>query len=423
MPGPNLRVLQKPALFAAVFFLSLWLCDRALTLIGYPAPPVQSYTYPAHSKEVLQMVDHTFEYRSNDRGIRYRDLPLEKAPGEKRVVMIGDSFVEGEGVDLEQTFGALLEKKLSMPGRAVNFINCGISGTGPEEYIQVLSRVGLQYRPDRVLMVLYANDLAETARTVPASTLIGDERPLTRWKAAVYDIFPKLYLLCRRFYALHFSRFVPDVIRLTEYEARSRDIPEDKIKRWADSLPPDIVKLANDGWIDGNWLSAGLIYPEYWVENFDLTVGTNRSKWPLMALELDRIRELCRSNGLELAVAYAPHPYQYDPHYSPVFERAGLDVNKEWLTTETAFEKLIRGWTESRQVPFLNLTPVFQRAAQASEEPLNFRLDQHWNPAGHRLAASALYDWLTEKVWPDLKPSAREKILSMDAKGSLPKIS
>lgn len=401
--------LSGALLLAASLLGSVWLADRVLALIGYPAAPVQSYTYPAHSKETLQMVDHTFEYRSNDMGIRYYDIPLEKAPGEKRVVMIGDSFIEGEGVDLEQTVGVALENRYREAPAPVRFINCGISGTGPEEYLQVLVRVGLRYSPDHVLMMIYANDLSEIARTVPASTLIGDERPQTRWKRWIYDLFPKLYLLGRRTYALHFSRFEPDVLRLTREEARSRGIPEEAIARWERAVPSEVLKLADDGWIDGNWLSAGLIYPDYWIENFDLTIGENKKKWPLMELMLDRIHSVCRERSIPLSVVYAPHPYQYDAGYSPVFENAGLRVRKEWLREETAYQKLVRGWAGSRQLPYLDLTPFFQRKALEGGPPLNFRLDQHWTPAGHAFAAEVIYDWLT-----------REKMLSIDTNGPSP---
>jgi hypothetical protein len=49
-----------------------------------------------------------------------------------------------------------------------------------------------------------------------------------------------------------------------------------------------------------------------------------------------------------------------------------------------------------RDIPVLDLLPPFLQHTNATGEPLYFEADKHWNAAGNRLAAEAIYSWLTE---------------------------
>ena len=48
---------------------------------------------------------------------------------------------------------------------------------------------------------------------------------------------------------------------------------------------------------------------------------------------------------------------------------------------------------EEYQIRYLDLTPRFMERALKGEQ-LYFRIDGHWNAAGHRLAARTVYDYL-----------------------------
>lgn len=104
----------------------------------------------------------TPEYRhkvsSNSEGFRgTREYSVAKPSGVFRAVVLGDSVVNGYGVEDEQTFCALLEKKLSST-RPAEVLNMGIAGfCNAEELIQ-LQHVGLRYEPDLVILGYFVND-------------------------------------------------------------------------------------------------------------------------------------------------------------------------------------------------------------------------------------------------------------------------
>jgi hypothetical protein len=76
------------------------------------------------------------------------------------VVFIGDSFTWCTAVQLQDTFAAMLEE---MTGRTS--YNLGFPGIGLYEYVELLRRYGLQYRPRVVVMGVYeGNDLRDGMR-------------------------------------------------------------------------------------------------------------------------------------------------------------------------------------------------------------------------------------------------------------------
>ena len=110
------------------------------------------------------------EYRTNSDGMRDdREYPVEKPPGYRRLVFLGDSFTFGSGVVLEQTFvkqlAALLEGWTDVPYRW-EVLNLGVPGYGTINEVESLEEKGLKYAPDVVIVMYHLNDafsLQETA--------------------------------------------------------------------------------------------------------------------------------------------------------------------------------------------------------------------------------------------------------------------
>lgn len=93
----------------------------------------------------------------------FRDLPFEvaKAPGELRVLALGDSFTYGLGVPLELTWTQQLERQLAAAHDGpVQVINGGWSGTSPADWVGWFETDGVLFRPDLVVVGLCLNDLS-----------------------------------------------------------------------------------------------------------------------------------------------------------------------------------------------------------------------------------------------------------------------
>lgn len=75
----------------------------------------------------------------------------------KTLVVIGDSLTEGYGVARDNSFVALLEKKIAAEGKNWKIVNAGVSGatsaSGPSRI-----KWQLKAKPDLVILALGAND-------------------------------------------------------------------------------------------------------------------------------------------------------------------------------------------------------------------------------------------------------------------------
>jgi hypothetical protein len=81
----------------------------------------------------------------------------QRAMAAADIVVLGDSYIE-YGANEADTFVGRLEEKL--PGMSTR--NLGKSGYSVGQYVQVLKRYGLQYKPKLALMAFYeGNDVAE----------------------------------------------------------------------------------------------------------------------------------------------------------------------------------------------------------------------------------------------------------------------
>jgi hypothetical protein len=109
-------------------------------------------------------------------GLRERGVTVAKPAGVYRIVLLGDSQVEGIQVDLEDTAGQLLEKRLTkMLGRPVQVLNFGVSGYSTVQEFLLMKREVFKYSPDMVLMGYDSRDMFENWSAPDAS--ISNLRP------------------------------------------------------------------------------------------------------------------------------------------------------------------------------------------------------------------------------------------------------
>jgi hypothetical protein len=102
------------------------------------------------------------DFRENLEGFRDRyDL---KGVTAHDVLLVGDSFVWGDGVAKGQKFGDVLERLYARDGRRVRVFSLGIRGAGPAEYVQSLSQVPEGREAGVVIFSFFPNDIAPRAR-------------------------------------------------------------------------------------------------------------------------------------------------------------------------------------------------------------------------------------------------------------------
>lgn len=96
----------------------------------------------------------------NSDGFRDREYPLKKPDDSFRIVVLGDSFTFGWGVNIEETFTFQLEKILNEKRLEKNFevLNFGVPGVNTEQEIEHFTKKALKYSPDLVILGFTNND-------------------------------------------------------------------------------------------------------------------------------------------------------------------------------------------------------------------------------------------------------------------------
>ncbi len=106
-----------------------------------------TYDYPMDNPRHLHVT-------SNSDGFRSAREFNERVDGRRRVLVVGDSFVFGDGVEEDERFTDVLEKL--EPSWRVD--NLGMTGYGADLMLRAFENVGLHARPEVVVLSIYADD-------------------------------------------------------------------------------------------------------------------------------------------------------------------------------------------------------------------------------------------------------------------------
>ena len=142
----------------------------------------------------------------NDRGFRGPEIAYDRAPQRRRILVLGDSYVWGYGVNDEEVF----TERLRQLRPEVEIVNLGVSGYSTDQELLLYGDEGYKYQADEVILVLTENDFIGNLLTQqyviygkPAFqrqdgglTLINQPVPPTPWwKHVVAQVAAQSYVL------------------------------------------------------------------------------------------------------------------------------------------------------------------------------------------------------------------------------------
>ncbi len=126
----------------------------------------------------------------NSRGFRGRECTLQKPAGTRRILVLGDSYAWGYGVDDGEIFTEVLQRQFNRvqpdnhDGSSTwEVLNTGVSGWGTDQQYLFLKTEGFAYTPDVVVLAFFLfNDPVDNVSTVR----YGLKKPIFR----IRDINP-----------------------------------------------------------------------------------------------------------------------------------------------------------------------------------------------------------------------------------------
>lgn len=149
----------------------------------------------AGAKIKMVQREYSINLDFNNQGFRDREFSFERGV-ERRVLFLGDSFVEGTGVSVGKRASSLIEKLLQQNDDG-NFrvFNAGQLATNPISYFENFAQFGVSLKPELVVVgVFMGNDFQNSrASPVPKNYSIADTHT-PRTVGGIPDFFHLGYL-------------------------------------------------------------------------------------------------------------------------------------------------------------------------------------------------------------------------------------
>ncbi len=327
------------------------LAPQPMSFPRFYAPDASAgYRLAPEHRERLTTGEYAIDVRTNVLGCRGAEPSAR--PGDVHVLVLGDSFMFGAGVDDDEVMSARLSAALRKrsPDATYDVLNAGVPGYGPLEYRLRYEELRESFRPRIVVIGIYVgNDLFDCLREKPEymvdrGFLISTSAPhVTAWRA-----WPKLNL--------HSYRLASRVLqRLRLTSAGDRESYSEKLAAMFSDRPT--------------------------------TEAAARDPWPRFDTAIRELIREIRADGREPLPVIVPMRIQVDDEAWGRFVREVGDGRStmDRLLPQTRMHAVF----DELAVPYVDLTPVF---ASSGAGELYLQLDGHWNARGHAVATEAVAD-------------------------------
>jgi predicted transcriptional regulator len=294
-PSVLVRILTNTYVFAGSLTVSLLLLEIGLRVVN-PWGMDFFHWLPYHMQG---MVDHpelgyvhpkSVSYHLgpnmvtlNSQGLRDKEIPHDKPPGERRILLLGDSVTFGWGVSDGEPFADQMEPLLkSSTKRNWEVINAGVNGYNTEQEDTYFRIEGVRYKPDVVILTYLGNDLEAVI-----DPNVTTWRRYPAWPSSLPEALSRLTSLSYTYQAVHMFVRARQLAALRAGEVQS---------------------------------DAG-------------EVLTRDPRWPASKGHLKHIAELCAQRGIRFIVAAFSIP---DPAFFIELQESGIDA----ISLSEAFAQL-----------------------------------------------------------------------------------
>jgi lysophospholipase L1-like esterase len=144
----------------ARLLLPQWTPGRAERAVFWRYDETLGWAHKPNQEGQFVNQDFSVHVKINSAGLRDNEYTLERTD-KKRMLVLGDSFAWGFGVEHAERFDEILDQRF--PDWEI--INAGVSGYGTDQQFLYLRDKGIAFKPDVVLLLFYGNDFSNNMAT------------------------------------------------------------------------------------------------------------------------------------------------------------------------------------------------------------------------------------------------------------------
>lgn len=370
--GSMNRSLQTCVLFGLSLLVALAVAEgltrlaRPHSTVEYRVDPEVGQILLANQRSRWVHEDYDVEVTTNSAGFHDVEHLREKPATVYRIVVLGDSFIEGLAVPIESGFTHQLETILQadVTTRQIEVINLGVSGVGPAQYLRMLERRGIAYEPDLVLMSIYPeNDFWDSYRGLSDSPsksfyVLGADGTLEYVAPEASKVSVKLRPYLRRSAFLTLLR-----------DGMAMGSLESQLGRLGLLQAPG---AAQDHSMDWGVYDASL--PDPWREAYRTTIRI-----------IEASHDLASRNGATFMAMTIGSVAKVEDRWDELFVEYPL-AKQMTLDSQRPFSA-IADIGRQRNFAVIDLADPFRQDFLVSKTSRSWPHDGHWNYTGHRFAA------------------------------------
>ncbi len=327
-----------------------------------------------YGQSYFSKFEYNMNYSINSLGFRDYEYPVKKCQDCFRIIMLGDSFTEGTGIEqLEDTFPKLMETSLSTKSsKRIEILNFGRISYSPVLEYLILKNIGLNYDPDVIIVNFDVSDVAQdfnyltNARYSKEGEFLGINgcEKNEREQETVFQLRNFLLSL--------------DIVTILESSFRNlilytvQELP-------LVSIPPESDSL--------------LITREEFAES-DLVM----KQWNVSQLYLHKIIDLAKTNNKTIIITTYPWGHQVDNSTWKQGRKVfGYDTNTTYSLEPQRRVQLI---CQKQNISCYDFTQDLREGG----EGVYYNYDPHWTPKGAKIVARALEQQLISSTIIPMNP-------------------
>lgn len=353
----------------------------------------------------VRQKDFDVTHRYNKNGFRDKEIPVSFASDVKRrILFLGDSMVEGFGVEENDRFSNVLIDSINSQdhGGAIVGINAAQMATNPITYADNFFRFGVALKPEIVVMGIFVGNDFDGAGALPPFIGVpvaaekveifkytGCEIQAKDWIGGLYiyalarQSFCKSKILFPRFHGGNIWELMLGQPISEKLLAQMSGVDEKDISKRLLELP----KLAVSDTLSGQ------VNPGYLVQSLRMQKAAPGKRYAKGDVDvtfnyINAINEVAKAHQIKLVVVIIPTVYEIHPSEMKKISHDywGLDGLPPVVDEIKVLHKQLREFLQARQIDYYDPSDELVQAGRVTYH----LYDQHLNSAGHRVVANGL---------------------------------
>jgi len=321
-----------------------------------------------------------FILRLNVYGFRDRAWEIEHKTNCRRVIFVGDSFIEGLMANDEETIPRVFENEVFDRNKNIETLNLGVGAIQLPGYFMLIRDAVPLLKPDYLIVIFYANDFIYFIPFNPS------------WLSPPFvpqysqPLKPRLYYIIENMIA---NNPIPRVWKSPPFPFLAA-VPhpsnpwssKENAESFSKFVTPSIADAMKKGRFnphivnDYKWHEKGLREP---INVFP---------------HLRALKNFVGNYSCKLFIGYIPSCNQVSDAYLPFLSKYNENKNPSSLMGEQyqIHARILENTCRKLNIPFLDFTPILLKHENEGER-LYWNYDSHMKGGGYLLVGRYLYKW------------------------------